>query len=159
MFLLQLYFGGCDLIDLYFLPMTALFKDRVLIERSKTGQVANLKLHPKAKEIINRYKCESGNWFFPWDKERRRYLSFLSNYFCSLRRLQANLNINILPIGGNHSVKVVRHTFGNRAKQLMIDTDIIRELKAHERDDIDNFYKDKFSEKVGDEALFKIIET
>jgi len=41
----------------------------------------------------------------------------------------------------------------------MIDTDIIRELMAHERNDVDNFYKDKFSEKVRDEALFKIIDT
>src|SRR5690606_27042290 len=55
LFLLQFYLGGCDLTDLYFLPMTALFKDRVLIERSKTGQVASLKLHPKAKAIIERY--------------------------------------------------------------------------------------------------------
>lgn len=159
LFLLQFYFGGCDLIDLYFLPMTALFKDRVLIERSKTGQVANLKLHPKAKEIINRYKCDSGNWVFPWDKDRKKYLVFLSNYFLSLKRIQARLDIKILPTGGNLSVKVARHTFGNRAKQLMIDTDIIRELMVHERNDVDNFYKDKFSEEVRDQALFKIIDT
>ena len=69
------------------------------------------------------------------------------------------MDIKILPTGGNLSVKVARHTFGNRAKQLMIDTDIIRELMAHERNDVDNFYKDKFSEEVRDQALFKIIDT
>lgn len=50
-FLLQFYFGGCDLTDLYFLKKTALFKDRIIIQRSKTEQVTNLKVHPKAKQI------------------------------------------------------------------------------------------------------------
>src|SRR5690606_36618340 len=87
LFLLQFYLGGCDLTDLYFLPMTALFKDCVLIERSKTGQVASLKLHPKAKAIIERYKCVSGQWVFPWDKDHDRYHYFISNYTLSLKRI------------------------------------------------------------------------
>lgn len=159
LFLLQFYFGGCDLTDLYFLKRSALFKDRIIIERSKTGQVCNLKIHPKAQSIINKYKCDSGEWLFPWDKDAKKYQYFLSNYWTSMGTIQRKIGIDVLPSGGNISVKVARHTFGNRAKQLMIDADVIRELMGHERDDIDNFYKDKFSEYVRDEALFKIIET
>lgn len=39
----------------------------------------------------------------------------------------------------------------------MIETDITRELMGHERDDVDNYYKDKYPEKVRDNALFEII--
>lgn len=158
-FLLQFYFGGCDLTDLYFLKKTALFKDRVIIQRSKTEQVTNLKVHPKAKNIISKYKAADGDWLFPWGKTSREYSTFIHKYRTSLIAMQKDLKVEILPTGGNIGVKVVRHTFGNRAKQLMIDADIIRELMGHVRDDIDNFYKDKFSEKVRDEALFKIIDT
>jgi hypothetical protein len=45
------------------------------------------------------------------------------------------------------AVKVARHSFANRAKNLMID--ITRELMGHERDDVDNYYKDKYPEKCG----------
>src|SRR5690606_20358824 len=117
------------------------------------------KVHPKAQAILNRYKCASGEWLFPFDKSIDKYKYFLANYWISLGTLQRKLRIDVLPTGGNISVKVARHTFGNRAKQLMIDSDIIRELMGHERDDVDNFYKDKFSEQVRDEALFRIIET
>lgn len=159
LFLLQFYLGGCDLTDLYFLEQKAMFNDRVIIERGKTEQVANLKIFPKAKAIIEKYKAASGKWLFGWEKEPGRYKSFSSAFYKSLISVQQEIGIQVLPTGGNLAVKVARHTFGNRAKQLMIDTDIIRELMAHERNDVDNFYKDKFSEKVRDEALFKIIDT
>lgn len=159
LFLLQFYFGGCDLIDLYFLPRSSQFKDRIIIERSKTEQTANLKVHPKAKKILDLYKCDSGDWFFPWSKDIKSYETFRRYYQLVLTRVQKRHEIKVLPTGGNLSVKVARHTFGNRAKQLLIDSEIIRELMAHQRNDIDNFYKDKFSEEVRDKALFKIITT
>ncbi|WKW47296.1 phage integrase SAM-like domain-containing protein [Myroides sp. JBRI-B21084] len=159
LFLLQFYFGGCDLTDLYFLKKTALFKDRIIIQRSKTEQITNLKIHPKAKIIIDKYKATSGEWLFNWGKSSQEYRTFTHIYRVSLQAMQKDLGIKVQPTGGNLGIKVARHTFGNRAKQLMIETDIIRELMGHVRDDIDNFYKDKFSEKVRDEALFKIIDT
>jgi hypothetical protein len=52
----------------------------------------------------------------------------------------------VQPDGGHIAVKVARHSFANRAN-LMIETDITRELMGHERDDVDNYYKDKYPEK------------
>jgi hypothetical protein len=49
---------------------------------------------------------------------------------------------------------VARHSFANRAKNLMIETDITR-VMGHERDD-DDYYKDKYPEKCGFGA-FEII--
>lgn len=159
LFLLQFYLGGCDLTDLYFLKSNSVFRNRILIERSKTRQVADLKIHENAKRIIEKHKAKSGEWLFDWDKSVQSYRYFLANYFKTLGVVQKELDIEIMPTGGNLSVKVARHTFANRGKQLMIDADIIRELMGHERDDIDNYYKDKFSKEVRDQAHFKIIDT
>ncbi len=159
LFLLQFYLGGCDLTDLYFLEANRVRNGRVILERGKTGQMANLKIYSKAQVIIDKYKAKTGIYLFPWDKDIKRYETFRRNLQRYLVEFQKQLQIKVLPIDGNIGIKVARHTFGNRAKQLMIDTDIIRELMAQERNDVDNFYKDKFSEKVRDEALFKIIDT
>jgi len=159
LFLLQFYFGGCDLTDIYFLEANRVRNGRVILERGKTGQMVNLKIHPKAQEIIDKHKALKGTYLFPWDKDITKYETFRRRLQRYLIDFQNQLQIKVLPIDGNIGIKVARHTFGNRAKQLMIDADIIRELMGHERDDVDNFYKDKFSEKVRDEVLFRIIDT
>jgi|GEM_PF-1336722 len=159
LFLLQFYFGGCDLTDLYFLKKQSYRAGRVIIERGKTGQLASLKVHDKAKNILDKYVGLDDEYVFPWNKDFTYYETWRRLFQHYLMKFQKKLDIQVLPMGGNLAVKVARHTFGNRAKQLMIDTDIIRELMAHERNDVDNFYKDKFSEKVRDEALFIIIDT
>jgi integrase len=71
--------------------------------------------------------------------------------------MQTKNEIEILPDGGNLGIKVARHTFANLAKILNIETDVIRELMGHERDDVDNYYKDKYPEAIRDKALFDII--
>lgn len=71
--------------------------------------------------------------------------------------MQVAENIEIQPDGGNLGIKIARHTFANLAKTLNIETDVIRELMGHQRNDVDNFYKDKYPEVIRDTALFGII--
>ena len=158
LFLLQFYFGGCDLIDLYYLKKRQLRKGRIVFERTKTnsGTRIDLKAHPKAVAIINKYEND-GDWMFPWKKEKESYESFRRLLQRALVYIQEKQEIEVLPDGGNIAIKVARHTFANLAKTLMIDTDIIRELMGHERDDVDNYYKDKYPEAIRDKALFDII--
>ncbi|MNF80937.1 hypothetical protein D3C84_631910 [compost metagenome] len=158
LFLLQFYFGGCDLIDLYYLKERQIRKGRVVFERTKTntGNRIDLKVHPRAQKIIDKYRS-TGEWLFPWNKEKTSYETFRRAYQRALIFVQQNEEIEVLPDGGHIAIKVARHSFANRAKNLMIETDITRELMGHERDDVDNFYKDKYPEKVRDLALFEII--
>lgn len=158
LFLLQFYFGGCDLIDLYYLKERQIRKGRVVFERTKTnsGNRIDLKVHPNAQKIINKYRS-SDEWLFPWNKEKSSYETFRRAYQRALIYIQEKENIEVLPDGGNVAIKVARHSFANRAKTLMIESDVIRELMGHERDDVDNYYKDKYPEKVRDMALFEII--
>lgn len=158
LWLLAFYFGGCDLIDLYYLKTRQIRKGRVVFERTKTntGTIIDLKIHPKAAVILAKYKTDS-EWLFPWDKDHKSYITFRGNYQRDILLVQIDFKIIIEPDGGNLGIKVARHTFANLAKTLNIETDVIRELMGHQRNDVDNYYKDKYPEKVRDQALFDII--
>ena len=158
LFLLQFYFGGCDLIDIYYLKKKQIRKGRLVFERTKTntGIRIDLKVHPKAAAILKKYENES-EWLFTYKKDKSDYETFRGVLQRALVYIQDKNDIQILPDGGNLAIKVARHTFANLAKNLNIETDVIRELMGHERDDVDNYYKDKYPEMVRDKALFDVI--
>jgi integrase len=161
LWLLQFYFGGCDLIDIYYLYKKQIRRGRVVFERGKTntGVQIDLKIHPKAQMILDKYQAIEGEWLFPWKKENESYITFRGNYQRDLKIIQELAQIEVLPDSGHLGIKVARHTFANLAKKLRIDVDVIRELMGHERDDVDNFYKDRYSEEIRDQALYKIISS
>ena len=160
LFLMQFYLGGQDLIDVYYLKKSNINNGRVYIERKKLagkGYVFDLKIFEKMQKIIDKY---TGNEFlFPGRKDAIGYETFRRRYGRYLINLQNKLEINVIPSGGNMGIKVTRHTFANIGKKLIIDTDMLRELMGHERNDVDNFYKDRFPEKMRDDAHWKIIDT
>jgi site-specific recombinase XerD len=158
LFLLQFYFAGADLIDLYYMQKTQIVNGRLFFERGKTntGKLIDLKIHPKAAAILEKY-TNSSKYIFDFRKDVKGYETFRSRYARNLKLVQAELGIEVLPMGGNISVKVARHTFATIGKNLLIEADILRELMGHERDEVDNYYKDRFPQEVRDKALFDII--
>lgn len=159
LFLLLFYLGGQDLKDLYYLKSNKLTADRVYFERGKlddAGYQFDLKLFPKALGILNKYKT-SGKYLFPWRKDENGYETFKRRFQTNLVLVQKKLEIEVLPLGGNVSIKVARHTFATIGKQLFIESDLLRELMGHERNDVDTIYKDKYPEQVRDEAHWQII--
>jgi hypothetical protein len=159
LFLLMFYFGGQDLIDLYYLENSKINKDRVYFMRGKlagTGYEFDLKIVEKAQKIINKY-CVKGKYVFPWRKDFEGYRSFRNNLRRSLDFVQKQEKIEVLPLGGFIRIKVARHTFATIGKQLFIETDLLRELMGHERNDVDTIYKDKYPENIRDVAHLKII--
>jgi hypothetical protein len=158
LFLLQFYFGGCDLIDIYYLDKKQVRRGRVNFERTKTntGTRIDLKIHPKAAAILAKFENET-DYILPFKKDRAVYETFRRTYQRALVYVQKAHEIEIEPTGGPIGVKVARHTFATLGKNLLIETDILRELMGHERDEVDNYYKDKYPQDMRDEALFKII--
>lgn len=160
LWLLQFYFGGCDLIDLYYLPKTHIRKNRIYFERSKTdtGLLIDLAIHDKAAARIEKFLQNNDSLFLVVGrKDVKGYEGYRRRYTKAICEAQKQLGIEVMPMGGNLGVKVARHAFANIAKNLLIDPDLIRELMGHERDSVDNYYKDKFPEMIRDEALFKIV--
>ena len=159
LFLLQFYFGGCDLIDLYYMKKHQVKNGRIYFERGKTntGLLIDLAVHEKAAALLTYFNNES-EWLIPGKKEKKSYETYRGRYAKTLIEVQNECNIAVLPTGGNLGSKVARHSFATIAKNLNIEPDLIRELMGHERDEVDNYYKDKYPEKVRDEALYKIID-
>ena len=159
LFLLLFYFGGQDLKDVYYLQQKNINNNRVYFTRGKLdggGYQFDLKIVDKAQKIIDKHQAK-GNYVFGWRKDFEGYKTFRDNFRRSLLMVQKKLKIKVLPLDGNIGIKVARHTFATFGKNLFIDTDCLRELMGHERDDVDTIYKDKYPEAVRDEAHLKII--
>ena len=165
LFLLMFYFGGQDLIDLYYLEKKQIANGRIFFQRKKlsgNGYEFDLKITPKAQKIIDKYAVK-GPHVFPGKKEYESYVLFYRRFRNGIAKAIQQLNavneqkIEVLPKGGTVTVKVARHSFATIGKQLFIDTDLLRELMGHERNEMDTIYKDRFPESVRDEAHGKII--
>jgi len=156
-FLLQFYLGGQDLKDIFYLKHTDINKDRIFFERSKVvnGYEFDLAITPKIKNILSKY--DEDTYLFPYRKDHQGYITFRRRYSRYLIIIQELLNIEVNPLGGNLGIKVARHSFANIGKLKGIDGDLLRELMGHERDDVDNYYKDKYPVHIRDEAQRKII--
>lgn len=160
MWLLMFYFGGQDFKDIYYLKRNQINKKRVYFMRGKldgNGYQFDLPIVPKAQKIIDKYKV-TGKYLFPWPKDFTRYKQFRDNLRRSLDKAQKITAIEVQPLGGPLRIKVARHSFATIGKNLFIESDLLRELMGHERNDVDTIYKDKYPEKIRDEALLKIIE-
>lgn len=157
LWLLQFYFGGCDLTDVYHLKKTDIKAGRVRFMRGKTatGTVIDLKVHPKAAALLAKYPS-ADEWLLPWRKDVAGYTGFRRRVQGALTDLQTEYDIAVND-GANLGIKTARHTFANIGKTLNIDEDLLRELMGHERNDVDNFYKDRYPEKKRDAALYRII--
>lgn len=157
LFLLQFYLGGQDLVDIYYLKKNAIQGGRVYFKRTKvgTGYQFDVKLIDQAKTIIEKYESDD-EFVFPGRHDFKGYETFRRWFGKYLILIQEREQIVVQPMGGNLGIKVARHTFANIGKRSGIDSDILRELMGHERDDVDNFYKDKFPENVRDDAQMMI---
>jgi len=157
LFLLQFYLGGQDLIDVYNLKHSDVKNDRIFFKRSKVsnGYQFDVCATKKVKAILKKYN--EPEYLFPGRKDFAGYETFRRRYGRYLIDLQNRLEIKVKPLEGNLGIKVARHTFANIGKRLGIEEDMLRELMGHERDDIDNFYKDRYPEEERDLAQMKII--
>lgn len=172
--LLQFYFGGQDFKDLYYLENIQLNRGRVYFVRGKldeTGYQFDLKVFEKAQKIIDKYNTNE-RFVFPGRKDYQGYLNLLRRMQRNLIIVQKKYNetqekleeskrkkIEVLPLGGNLTPKVSRHTFSTLATRMFIEPDLIRALMGHERNEIDTIYKDVYPEEIRDEWHWKIIET
>ncbi|CAL2108627.1 Phage_int_SAM_5 domain-containing protein [Tenacibaculum sp. 190524A02b] len=177
LWLLQFYFGGQDLKDVYYLENAQIARKRVFFVRGKldeTGYEFDLKIIPKAADILKKYVVD-GRFVFPWRKDYEGYETFKRRVQKNLLIVQNKYNehidryslfcnkefhkIEILPLGGNLAPKVTRHTFGTLGAHLFVEPDLLRALMGHERDDVDTIYKDVYPEKVRDENHLRIVDT
>jgi site-specific recombinase XerD len=160
--------GGCDLTDLYFLKWTSIKKGRIYFKRSKIrGSSMDLKVTARVQQYLDDYALKGNDYVFPWRKDSTGYTTWRDNARRDLKKaakmaIYKDTNDKKTMVtdisGGEITMKCARHTFASRGKSLGIDVDILREIMGHRRNDVDNFYKDAYSNEVRDAAQLKIIE-
>ncbi len=147
--LLMFYLGGIDLEVLARLKEENIVGDRVNFNRSKGNSetfCSNIIL-PEALEIIEKYKEE---YFVPIHKYV--YREFRSNFSRRFKPVckQMGLTTELSP-------KNVRHTFIDRAQNLLIDERIVGQIVGHKFRTTTSLYTNEFPRIVQDEAHAKII--
>ena len=158
LFLLQFYLGGQDLKDIYFMRYDSMSSDRIYFKRSKVsnGYTFDLAITDKVRDILIKHR-QNSEYILPYRKDEDGYKTFRRRYGRYLIAIQKELGLTVKPLGGNLGIKVARHTFANIGKRKGIEEDMLRELMGHERDDVDNYYKDRYPEQLRDKAQLKII--
>ncbi|AUC13666.1 hypothetical protein BTO06_00240 [Tenacibaculum sp. SZ-18] len=178
LFLLQFYFGGQDLTDIYYLEKKSISNlDRAYFMRGKLddgGYEFDLKIFSKTKRILNQFLSRD-NFVIPGRKDYKGYTNFRKRINANLKRIQLRYNhhidnieritskkyhkLELLPLGGPITTKVARHTFSTIANRMYVEPDLLRSLMGHERDHVDTIYKDVYPEEERDKYHLKIIDT
>jgi hypothetical protein len=159
LWMLQFYLGGQDLKDIVLLQKKDIHKKRIQFKRKKlsNGYFLNNLIVNEARLIIDSLKGDHEINLFDYRTDEVGYKTFRRKIQRALIDVQEEKNIK-LPSKSNLGIKTARHTFANFGKRLFIDPDLLRELMGHERNDIDNYYKDLYPDKVRDKAHKKIIK-
>lgn len=148
-FLLSFYLIGMNIIDI--LNLKKINKDRVDFRRSKTKKLYSIKLHSKAKQLIDKY---SGSKYL---------LSFKEDY-SDYRNFTKMVNKKLKDIADNAKIEVAlssyyaRHSWATIASELNISKDIIRHALGHGTNTVTDIYIDFDMDKV-DNANFKVINS
>lgn len=161
MSVLQFYFAGINLVDLFFLKRSEINNDRIYFQRKKLigkSKYIDLKIFPETWEIMKELEAPgSSEYFFYFTHENQNYHNFYVKHRQRLLKIQEKYKIVLTPGNRLLTSNIMRHTFATRAKFQFVDVDLIRELMGHERLDVDTIYKDRFPESVRDQAHLKII--
>lgn len=147
--LLMFYLGGIDLEALARLRNENIVGDRVCFNRSKGNSetfCSNIIL-PEAWGIINKYKED---YFVPI--HRYVYREFRSNFSRRFKPVCKSLGLSV-----QLSPKNVRHTFIDRAQQLLIDERITGQIVGHKFKTTTSLYANQFPRSVQDDAHAKIV--
>ena len=160
------YLGcGINIVDIAFLKYANIIdNDRLQFRRSKTKKIISFRLHPIAKEIIEKYrkkKHKQTDYVFPifndeiqkTMKEKYYKLDYQTRYVNKyLRKFGKHLNISL-----KLTSYVARHSFATVLKRSGVNTSIISEAMGHSSEKVTQVYLDSFENDQIDEAMSNLL--
>jgi site-specific recombinase XerD len=154
LFMFSFYCMGMSFVDIAYLKVKDIHKERLNYSRQKTTQVYNMAIVKPAMEIINKYSDlkEKDEFIFPiLDKNHPRiydlYLSQMHNQNRRLKEVAKKLVLS-LPL----TSYVARHSWATIAKRSGIPTAVISEGLGHTTEKTTQIYLDSFENEVLDAA-------
>lgn len=152
LFLFSYFTRGMAFIDIALLKKTDVVKDFLIYKRHKTGQLLHIKILPKIKAIIERYKNTEGIYLFPVLKSGvlnwKEYESALRLQNVRLKKLWGFLRKESRPL----STYVARHSWASIAKMKGIPEEIISNGMGHTSVKTTRIYIARFDNKYVDIA-------
>ena len=156
------YFGcGINMIDISYLKKSDVFEDRIVYCRHKTGKRISFSLQDYAKEIIQKYIGQSGNYLFPIldnslhktaDQQIRRIKKVTYVVNKNLKKIGEALSLPI-PL----TTYVSRHSFATILKRSGVNIALISEALGHSDLKTTQIYLDSFENSQIDEAMKNLL--
>ncbi len=161
LFILQIYVGGQDLIDMADMKWEDTRNDRILIRRSKLrnrggGRLVDNILLPEAQAIIKRWGSPDtervfGSWLSEggsgrYDQQRRQHGKVL-------RRIGKEIGVEGL---GTKSPRTIFRTAGGK---LGVNEILLNQIMGHKPSGVSHRYQQNLSKEAQDEAHRKIIDS
>ncbi|SCD19595.1 Integrase [Proteiniphilum saccharofermentans] len=125
-FLLSFYLIGMNMKDLLYLEKTALHKDRISYNRSKTGSFLGIKVEPEAMKLIEKYKGED-EYLLNFIHLYKDYDGFKRGINYSLKKLSDDQGV----INSKLSTYYARHSWASIASSIDIPNDTISAALGH----------------------------
>lgn len=147
--LLSFLLIGINYVDLINAGKDSVKSDRFYYNRSKTGRKYSIKLHEKAKELIEKYKGEDKLIDLGYDTSSS---GIIRNHNTRIKIIGKNIGYE-----GDLTTYSVRYSWATYAHEIGVPKDTIRYALGHGRKEVVDSYIDYSLEKV-DEANAKVVD-
>lgn len=159
-FLFSYFSCGINIVDIAYLKSDNIVdNDKLCFYRRKTKKLFTFKMHPKALDILLKYKSSDTDYIFPilttQISEKDKYnrvngaLKTINKY---LKMIGEHLKIET-PL----TTYVSRHTYATVLKRSGVNTSIISESLGHSSEKVTQIYLDSFENSQIDEAMKNLL--
>ncbi|MCD7901694.1 MAG: site-specific integrase [Bacteroides sp.] len=160
-FLFSYFSCGINIVDIAYLKSENIVdNDRLCFYRRKTKKLFSFKMHPKALDILSKYKDSNmSDYIFPILTTQISEIDKYNRVNGVLKRI----NIYLKKIGKHLKIEtslttyVARHSFASVLKRSGVNTSIISESLGHSSEKVTQIYLDSFENSQIDEAMKNLL--
>ena len=138
--------GGINFTDMARLTNENIMDEQLVYRRKKTKKLIHLPLHPKAMEIINKYKS-SNLYLFPilssFHKTEQQKMNRIHKVIGKVNACLKTLG-NELELNKKLTTYVARHSYATTLKRAGVNTSVISEALGHSSERVTQIYLDSF---------------
>ena len=138
--------GGINFTDMARLTNENIMDEQLVYRRKKTKKLIHLPLHPKAMEIINKYKS-SNLYLFPilssFHETEQQKMNRIHKVIGKVNACLKTLG-NELELNKKLTTYVARHSYATTLKRAGVSTSVISEALGHSSEKVTQIYLDSF---------------
>ena len=138
--------GGINFTDMARLTGENIMDEQLVYRRKKTRKLIHLPLHPKAMEIMNKYKSDNP-YIFPilssFHKTEQQKINRIHKVIGKVNACLKTLG-NELELDKKLTTYVARHSYATTLKRAGVSTSLICDALGHSSERVTQIYLDSF---------------